>query len=97
MYISPKVIGNYNVGIANGGIIGCFGSNTDVNSTTITDNYYLDTSSEYGIYQTSSNVGASPLSKSEMPDVLSVINDDNAFVDDTTGINNGYPILKWQR
>lgn len=97
MYLSPKVIGNYNTGIANGGIVGYFGPSTNVSDTTITDNYYLDTSSEYGIFQTSSNEGASPLSKNEMPDVLSVINDDNAFVADVKGINNGYPILNWQQ
>ena len=32
----------------------------------------------------------------EMPSVISVINGDNAFVEDTNNINNGYPILKWQ-
>lgn len=31
-----------------------------------------------------------------MPSVISVINGDNAFVEDINNINNGYPILKWQ-
>ena len=36
------------------------------------------------------------LSLDEIPSVISVINGDNAFVEDTNNINNGYPILKWQ-
>ena len=50
----------------------------------------------YGISQYNSNEGASPLEASQMPSVISVINGDNAFVEDTNNINNGYPILKWQ-
>ena len=32
----------------------------------------------------------------EMPSVLSIINGDSAFKEDTNNINNGYPILEWQ-
>ena len=31
-----------------------------------------------------------------MPEIISIINGDNVFVADTTGINNGNPILAWQ-
>ena len=53
-------------------------------------------SASYGLGTYRSNQGAEPLSQDEMPSVISVINGDNAFVEDTNNINNGYPILKWQ-
>lgn len=96
LYGGPKLSENYNIGSSLGGIVGNIntaGSQTHV----VTNNYFLNTSATYGIKSTSSNVGASPLSSSDMPTVLSVINGDNAFVSDTKGINNGYPILKWQQ
>ena len=60
------------------------------------NNYYLNTSANYGLGYYQSNQGAESLSQDEMPSVISVINGDNAFVEDTNNINNGYPILKWQ-
>ena len=33
---------------------------------------------------------------SKFPSVLSVVNEDGAFKEDTNNINNGYPILAWQ-
>ena len=33
----------------------------------------------------------------DMPSVLSIINSENCFKEDTNNINNGYPILNWQR
>lgn len=55
---------------------------------------------DYGISASSNDNfianNTTPLSSSEMPSVISVINGDNAFVEDTNNINNGYPILKWQ-
>ena len=33
---------------------------------------------------------------SDFPSVLSVVNEDGAFKEDTNNINNGYPILAWQ-
>ena len=32
----------------------------------------------------------------EMPDIISIINDENTFKEDTNNINNGYPILNWE-
>ena len=32
----------------------------------------------------------------KFPSLLSVVNEEGAFKEDTAGINNGYPILDWQ-
>lgn len=32
----------------------------------------------------------------EMLDIISIINDENTFKEDTNNINNGYPILNWE-
>ena len=32
----------------------------------------------------------------EMPDIISIINDENTFKEDKNNINNGYPILNWE-
>lgn len=96
LYGGPKLNENYNIGSSLGGIVGNI--NTAGSQThELTNNYFLNTSATYGIRSTSSNDGASPLSVSEMPTVLSVINGNNAFTTDSNGINNGYPILKWQQ
>ena len=81
-----------------GGILGYqYGVNEIKNLTIkLTNNYYLSGSASYGLGTYRSNQGAEPLSQDEMPSVISVINGDNAFVEDTNNINNGYPILKWQ-
>jgi competence protein ComGC len=92
--ISPLVNGNYNTGTANGGIIS---SITSTGNYTVTNNYFLNTSATYGIKSTSSNEGTEPLTIDKMPTVISVINGDNAFVEDTKGRNGGNPILKWQQ
>lgn len=43
------------------------------------------------------NTGCSSYTSLEsMPKTLSIINGDNAFIEDTNNINNGYPILAWQ-
>ena len=81
-----------------GGIVG---NQYDCNSIScfnlnLKNNYYLKGTASYGITLYKSDVNASPLEKDKMPSVLSVINGDDAFVEDTTNINNGYPILKWQ-
>lgn len=46
--------------------------------------------------QTITNVEAG---QTNLPSVLSVINTDNdgVFIEDNQNINNGYPILKWQK
>lgn len=92
----------FNSGVINspyaGGIFGNqYGVNEIKNLTIkLTNNYYLSGSASYGLGTYRSNQGAEPLSQDEMPSVISVINGDNAFVEDTNNINNGYPILKWQ-
>ena len=96
---NKKIIGNVNVGISNGG--GIFGAEENVSdytkiTSTIKNNYYLSTSATYGLYGYKLNTNAEPLFQDEMPSVIFVINGDNAFVEDTNNINNGYPILKWQ-
>lgn len=90
---------NYNAGSCNGG--GILGVEIGVSdykniTTNLKENYFLAKGSEYGIKAYQSNDGASPIEASQMPSVISVINGDNAFVEDTNNINNGYPILKWQ-
>ena len=92
--VSPKVYDSYNIGIADGGIVGNIYQNQ--NKFKLSNNYYLQGTASYGINSLQSNVGAEPLSEEEMPSVISVINGDNAFAEDTNNINNGYPILKWQ-
>ena len=94
-----KIIGNYNSGtISGGGILGRQENINNYNEITLTveKNYYLSDSAPYGLYAYKENYGAEPLSADEMPSVISVINGDNAFGEDTNNINNGYPILKWQ-
>lgn len=93
---SPVIKNNYNVGIIKdgGGIVDSyFGEKNDY---LIQNNFYLQGSASCGVSFLQSNIGAEPLSQAEMPSVISVINEDNAFVEDTNNINNGYPILKWQ-
>ena len=96
---NKKIIGNVSKGDSNGG--GILGKEESISdyakiTATIKDNYYLSTSATYGLYGYKLNANAEPLSQDEMPSVISVINGDNAFVEDTNNINNGYPILKWQ-
>ena len=91
---NPRINGNYNMGTASAGILRYTYS---TGTYTISDNYFLNTSAEYGVKSTSSNDGASPLTIDKMPSVISVINGDNAYVEDIKGVNNGYPILKWQQ
>lgn len=42
------------------------------------------------------NGGTSYSSVAAMPTVLSIINGNNSFAEDTEGINGGYPLLAWQ-
>ena len=91
---NPRINGNYNMGTASAGILRYTYS---TGTYTISDNYFLNTSAEYGVKSTSSNDGASPLTIDKMRSVISVINGDNAYVEDIKGVNNGYPILKWQQ
>ena len=71
------------------------------NSATLTNNYYLTGTAKVGL----SNIFGSVQTEDKaeryeatdtMPSVISVINGENAFIEDTKNINNGYPILMWQ-
>ena len=92
-YNKGKVSGN-----PGGGIVGGQYMEGDYNNfkMILKNNYYLNSTATYGIGKYSKNDNASPLEASQMPSVISVINGDNAFVEDINNINNGYPILKWQ-
>ena len=100
---SPSSIikNNYNFGSISSRGGGIIGSQYECSSIScfnlqIENNYYLKGSASYGIGSLKSDTNASSLDKDKMPTVLSVINNDDAFMEDTTNINNGYPILKWQ-
>ena len=97
-----QLINNYNsgkvTGQIGGGILGGQYQLSDYTKFDVVmrNNYYLNSTASYGIGAYSKNDNASPLEASQMPSVISVINGDNAFVEDINNINNGYPILKWQ-
>ena len=83
----------YNKGNSNhGGIAGEISSESKI----LNNNYYLTETANVGIYKLGTNVTDNTIALNVMPSVLSVINGDNAFVEDTNNINGGYPILKWQ-
>ena len=71
------------------------------NSATLTNNYYLTGTAKVGLsnifgsVQTEDKAGSYEATDT-MPSVISVINGQNAFIEDTKNINNGYPILSWQ-
>ena len=95
----PIVHDCYNTGTISGsGIVGNVYENE--NKSKLFNNYYLSGTASYGAYTSTTNQtfddGAEKMLIDEMPSVISVINGDNAFVEDTNNINNGYPILKWQ-
>ena len=103
LYKDGKIKNSYSSGVLSpksGGIVGIISNQS---GEELLDNFYLNTTAEYGIYQSTnpdfqskSNTGTTPISASEMPSILSVINGDNVFVEDTLNINNGNPILKWE-
>ena len=94
---------SYNKGIVSnggGGIVGLISAEHD---PSLFNTYYQNLTASYGIsrssnsnYSSGSNEGAEPLPEDKMPKMIDIINDDNAFVQDTYNINNGYPVLKWQ-
>ena len=71
------------------------------NSATLTNNYYLTGTAKVGLsnilgsVQTEDKVGSYEATDT-MPSVISVVNGNNAFKEDTKNVNNGYPILMWQ-
>ena len=59
--------------------------------------YYLTGTYNVGLGGGASVTGVTQLdSIDKFPSVLSVVNGDGAFKEDTNNINNGYPILNWQ-
>ena len=86
--------GNITGTINKGGIIGYI-YNRSSNNITLTNCSYLTGTASSGIGYTADST-LTVNESSTMPDVLSVINGDNAFVVDTNNINRGYPILAWQ-
>lgn len=92
----------YNMGyISNGSAIAGVNGTSNFNgwkgNGKITDCYYLSNGLN-GVGKTISGATSTTYARTQdqMPTVLSVINSDNAFVEDTEGINGGYPLLAWQ-
>lgn len=86
-YNKGNVIANQYVG----GVIG-YNKATSLN---VENCAYLTGTADKGI-GTSSDTTAEITSNDTLPDVLTVINGDNAFMADD-GRNGGYPILAWQK
>ena len=67
---------------------------------TINNSSWLSGSTDKAIGSEDSNVTKNNIKEinniEEMPSVLSVVNSENCFKEDTNNINNGYPILNWQ-
>lgn len=85
-YNIGKVGGNNFIG----GIAGANGTNCSIYSC-----YYEENTFSYGV-NSNKDIGTTKLPMADMPSIISVINGDNAFVEDADGINDGYPILAWQ-
>ena len=71
------------------------------NISKLENNYYLTGTDTLGVkYNGSFEVTKDKVGSYEatdtMPSVISVVNGDNAFKEDTKNVNNGYPILSWQ-
>ena len=65
-------------------------------STILTTCYYLKGSYDVGV-GTGTVTGVTEIdSIDKFPSVLSVVNEDGEFKEDTNNINDGYPILEWQ-
>lgn len=87
-YNSAKISGNSYIG-------SIFSSVSSTSTSNIQNCVYLTGTATYGIY--SSGYRDLAQSSDTLPSVLSVINGDNAFVEDTNNINGGYPILSFQQ
>ena len=71
------------------------------NISKLENNYYLTGTDTLGVkYDGSFKVTKDKVGSYEatdtMPSVISVVNGNNAFKEDTKNVNNGYPILSWQ-
>lgn len=67
----------------------------------ITNSKWLAGTADKAIGSESTNVTKNDIEQisniEDMPTLLSVINSENSFEEDTNNINNGYPILSWQK
>ena len=80
------------------GRIGSIAGTNWANVMSYNNCYYLTGTYEVGVdSQGGSYTGITELdSIDKFPSVLSVVNGDSAFKEDSNNINNGYPILEWQ-
>lgn len=101
LWSAGSISNSYNsgqmVGALKGGIV--YIIHEDLGQT-LSANYYLYTTADYGIAQSTkvaisapSNYETTPSIATDMPTVLSVINGENAFVNNP---NDSYPILEWE-
>ena len=101
-YANGKIYNGYNTGniIATNTTSDYIGSIEGHKSAEITNCYYLKGTYSKGIGVISEgqiDEGVEEVeSISEFPSILSVVNTENAFKEDTNNINNGNPILNWQ-
>ena len=84
------------------GIIGRNGDGTGQGSSTSQNNYYLNTKSSVAFYNYVENDDYSAntengKTETQMKDKNFVSSLGDAYAEDTQNINNGYPILKWQK
>lgn len=72
----------------------------EINGNNYVGPYYGDVNNKYdlanwrNLYNTGVVNGVEPDIDEDMPTILSVVGE--KFVEDTEGINDGYPILAWQ-
>ena len=92
----------YNIGTINKGNsttqqIGSIAGTNRTNSIKFNNCYYLKETYSVGVGGSGSSTGVTELNSiDKFPSVLSVVNRDGVFKEDTNNINNGYPILEWQ-
>ena len=100
--IKINMIDVYNTGkieannIAPNSMIGAITGTNVLDLITFNNCYYLESSYDTGLYYGSSEGIQELDSIEDFPSVLSVVNSEGAFKEDTNNINNGYPILEWQ-
>lgn len=81
-----------------GGISGSNNTNCDIYHS-VNAGKVEGTSNVGEIYGSSSGYSSNNKSYSDItlvPSIISIIQGDNVFIEDTEGINNGYPIFAWQ-
>ena len=95
-----SISNSYNTGVLQGignemNIGGIVGVKNSGNS--ILNCKYLVGTCDAGVGHGTSSIGITVIdSIAEFPSILSIVNGENAFKEDTKSINNGYPILQWQ-